>query len=85
MTVDVNSAADMEKLSVIKQAVSITNENRSIKKRVVLRGRKPITKMLVPGNYFTRASLKPVSYDFGGNIVGGLKNATKLDVYIYRR
>ena len=85
MTVDVNSAADMEKLNIIKQAVAITNENRANKKRVVLRGRKPLVKMPVPGGYFHRGSFSPVSYDWAGNIVGGIKNATKLDVYIYRR
>jgi hypothetical protein len=85
MTVDVNSAADMEKLNIIKQAVAITNENRTNKKRVVLRGRKPIKKMPVPGGYFHRGSFNPVSYDWAGNIVGGLKNASMLDVYIYRR
>jgi len=85
MTVDVNSAADMEKLSIIKQAVAITNENRTNKKRVVLRGRKPLVKMPTPSGYFHKGSFNPVSYDWAGNIVGGLKNATKLDVYIYRR
>ena len=85
MTVDVNSAADMEKLNIIKQAVAITNENRTNKKRVVLRGRKPIEKMVVPGGYYHHGSFRPVSYDWAGNIVGGIKNASKIDVYIYRR
>lgn len=85
MTVDVNSAADMEKLNIIKQAVSITNENRTNKKRVVLRGRKPFVKMPVAGSYYRKGSFNPVSYDFGGNIVGGIKNASMIDVYIYRK
>jgi hypothetical protein len=85
MTVDVNSAIDMEQLDIIKKAVAITNKNRTNKKRVVLRGRKPLVKMPTPGGYFHKGSFRPVSYDWAGNIVGGLKNATKLDVYIYRR
>jgi hypothetical protein len=85
MTVDTSSAVDMEKLSIIKKSVSAANKNRLDKKRVVLRGRKPIEKMYVRGGYFYKASLRPVSYDWAGNIVGGIKNATKYDVYIYGR
>lgn len=70
MTVDVNSATDMDQLAIIKKAVSVANQGRANKKRVVLRGRKPISKI-----YY--------SYDRGGNIVGGIANASKLDVYIY--
>ena len=72
MTVDVNSASDMAQLELIKKTVATVNQNRTQKKRVVVRGRKPINKI-----YY--------SYDRGGNIVGGLRNASKLDVYIYDR
>ena len=41
--------------------------------------------MVAKGGYYYPGSVRPVSYDWGGNIVGGIKNATKLDVYIYRR
>ena len=85
MTVDVNSVTDIQQLDIIKKAVAIANQNRTDKKRVVLRGRKPLVKMPTPGGYFYPGSIRPVSYDWAGNIVGGLKNATKLDVYIYRR
>ena len=71
-TLDPLSAEDMFKLKLIKDAVFIANINRLDKKRVVLRGRKPISKI----HY---------SYDRGGNIVGGIKNASKYDVYIYGR
>ena len=72
MTVDVNSASDMAQLELIKKTVATVNQNRTQKKRVVVRGRKPINKI-----YY--------SYDRGGNIVGGIRNASKLDVYIYDR
>jgi len=85
MTVDVNSAVDIQQLDIIKKAVSIANKNRTDKQRVVLRGRKPLVKMVAKGGYYYPGSVRPVSYDWGGNIVGGIKNATKLDVYIYRR
>lgn len=72
MTVDVNSAVDMAQLAIIKKAVAVANQGRSQKKRVVVRGRQPISKI-----YY--------SYDRGGNIVGGIRNASKLDIYIYER
>ncbi len=56
------------------------------KKRVVLRGRKPEVKMEIKRNFWTGETRKgSVSYDWAGNIVGGIKNATKIDVYIYDR
>ena len=91
-TLDVNSASDMADLALIRKTVRISNKiiksrtlmnNVHIQQRVVVRGRKPVIKMKVNGMY-TR-SKGPVSYDQGGNIVGGLANATMLDVYIYDR
>ena len=78
-TLDINSYSDMEKLSVIKATVSAINKNISThnKKRIVIRGRKPFQRKNICGNL--------VSYDYGGNIVGGIANASKLDVYIYDR
>jgi len=84
-TIDPLSVVDMERLQAIRDTVKVTNENRTNKKRVVLRGRKPLVKMPVPGGYYHKGSFLPVSYDWAGNIVGGIKNASKLDVYIYRR
>ena len=71
-TLDVFSATDMDVLAAVKATVKAINTNSKSKKRVVLRGRKPISKI-----YY--------SYDRGGNIVGGISNAAKLDVYIYDR
>ena len=64
---------DEEKLRGIKAAVSVINATSTKKKRVVLRGRKPIWK------------IDNKSYDWGGNIVGGIRNASVVDVYIYDR
>ena len=82
---DVQSAVDMEKLQVIKDTVSALNKSSYVKKRVVLRGRKPIVKMMDKGGYFYKGSKNPVGFDRGGNIVGGIANASMLDVYIYDR
>lgn len=71
-TLDVNSVTDMQTLATIKSTIRAVNAFSQNKKRVVVRGRKPINKI-----YY--------SYDRGGNIVGGLRNASKLDVYIYDR
>lgn len=71
-TLDVNSASDMQTLDTIKATVRAVNAYSKNKKRVVIRGRKPINKI-----YY--------SYDWAGNIVGGIRNASKLDVYIYDR
>lgn len=83
MTVDVNSAVDMAQLATIKKAVTIANQNRSQKKRVVVRGRKPITKQAY--HDFRTNICRVRGYDRGGNIVGGICNASKLDIYIYDR
>ena len=78
-TLHVGSVADMQQLESIKKAVSLTNKFNVLKKRVVVKGRKPIVKRLNnrTGNY--------ISYGFGGNIVGGISNAKVYDVYIYDR
>ena len=65
--------ADMEKLSELRKSVAYSNKTRPSLKRVVARGRKPIEK------------LGSRSFDWGGNIVGGIANAGELDVYIYDR
>jgi len=55
------------------------------KVRLCLRGRKPKTKYNYLGGYLQAKSKGPVSYNPSGNIMGGIKNATVLDAYIYRR
>ena len=84
-TLDVNSCVDMEKLAAIKAAVKTINRDCSVgrKKRVVVRGRKPIEKREVYRRWTN--TFNEVSYDWAGNIVGGIANATKSDVYIYDR
>jgi hypothetical protein len=85
-TLDVNSVSDMENLVMIKKVVKSINYRNPNKKRVVLRGRKPEVKMEIKPNFWTGETCKsPVSYDWAGNIVGGIKNATKIDVYVYDR
>jgi len=55
--------------------------------RLVLRGRRPFKKMVAPKPFwnFLPHSPNPVSYDYFGNIVGGLENASEVDVYVYER
>lgn len=82
-------SGDMEKLQALRESVSLMNNTDAFwgtypdylkrKKRVVVRGRNAIVKMKVPG------SKGPVSYERGGNVVGGIKNAGEVDVYIYDR
>jgi hypothetical protein len=82
-TLDVNSVADMQVLETIRKTISISNNNTQNKKRVVVRGRKPIQKKKVHNHWTGKTGF--YDYDFCGNIVGGIANATKLDVYIYNR
>lgn len=84
-TLDVASVSDMQLLEVIRKTVKVSNDRMPNKKRVVIRGRKPAVKMQAAGGYIHRPSKGLVSYDWAGNIVGGIANATKLDVYIYDR
>jgi len=86
-TADINSAYDMEQIAVLRKAVKIMNKAAKARgetpKRVELRGRKPAKKAEVRNFWTGKTSAR--SYDFGGNIVGGIANATKIDVYIYDR
>ena len=73
---------DMDKLAELRKSVALLNKTDAFgmhrytgtfrKMRVCARGRKPIIK-------------SGSSYDWGGNIVGGLSNAGEYDVYIYER
>lgn len=88
-TFDVNSVSDMQQLADIREMVCNLNRMLKVKTgktfRVVVRGRRPLVKMNVGRTWLRPASTKPLSYDFGGNIVGGIANATRLDAYIYER
>lgn len=81
MTIDPLSAADMEKLQAVKLAIKAVNTYNKNKKRVVLRGRKPITKKIIHNFWTGSAGYR--GYDWAGNVIGGLANASKMDVYIY--
>jgi len=75
MTVDPMSAVDLEKLSIIKQAVSIANQNRDKKKYVKLHARGARVKF---------AKLDGVSkYRYWQTLP--LRHAQRMDVYIYDR
>lgn len=84
-TLDLASVCDMQQLQIIKKTVRLSNARTDQKKRVVIRGRAPLVKMKATGSMFYPASKGEVCYDRAGNIVGGIKNATRIDVYIYDR
>ena len=70
---------DQEKIAGIRAAVKAINNTRKNpwskqpQLRVEVKGRKPMVKE------------NGRSYYWGGNIVGGIKNALEADVYIYNR
>ena len=73
MTIDPNSAVDMEKLDIIKKAVAIANRGRDKKKYVKLHGRGPrvqFAKMDGVSKYRYQQTLP-------------LRHAARMDVYIY--
>lgn len=79
----VNSESDMAELTELRESMTEANKKRDKKMRVVVRGRDPIEKKIV--HHFLSDTKSVVKYDKGGNIVGGLSNATRYDVYIYPR
>ena len=86
-TFQVGNPDDAVELDMVKSMVKWFNQSihTKYKVRLCLRGRKPKTKMLYPGGYYQQKSKGPVSYNPSGNIMGGIKNATVLDAYIYKR
>ncbi len=80
-----------EDLKQIKERVKKMNADEKefgsdLRYRVVLRGRRPFKKMIMNHpHYEWMNSPNPVSYDYFGNIVGGLENASEVDVYVYTR
>ena len=87
----VSCAADMLQIEEIRSFVKMMNKQLKLAKavdrrgnplcyRVSLKGREAIQKEINPrtGN--------PISYNtWNGDVVGGLKNAGRIDVYIHRR
>ena len=74
----------------LKQARdSMRKTNKSLRKigktpmRIRLALRDPIRKEAVTNRWTHEKGVR--GYDFGGNVVGGIKNARKADVYIYER
>ena len=51
--------------------------------RVCVRGREPFEKGSCSHWLFGKADNR--SYDWAGNCIGGIANASRLDVYLYRR
>lgn len=82
-TLNVASAADMQLLEAFRKSVAESNKTSELQKRVCARGRKPVTKEIIACRWTGKESL--LAYNYHGNIVGGLKNATVLDVYVYGR
>ena len=81
-TLDPMSANDMQTLEMLRKTVRMMNELHSDTKRVVVRGRKPFKKKEVYNVYQERT--RTLSYDYSGNVVGGLANASRYDVYVYK-
>ena len=81
MSFDPDNENDLALVEKLRKIVKLSNKISFVQKRVVLRGRKAIQKesRYLWGQWSTR------SYDWSGNIVGGLKNAQRIDVYIYDR
>ena len=87
----VNCASDMMQIEEIRalvrglnkslaEAGAIDQHGTPLRYRVCLKGREAIQKAFNPrtGN--------PISYDtWNGDVIGGLSNAARLDVYIQRR
>lgn len=83
VTLEVNNTADMELLQYIRNTISEQNTRTNEKRRVVIRGRKPIAKQEIRNFWTGQRSIR--GYDWAGNVVGGIKNATVYDVYVYNR
>ena len=87
-TFSTQNAEDMIQVDRLKDLVKAMNEynktiNSTKRVRLCLRGRKPFVKEVVRNPWFGQLRLR--SYDWGGNIVGGIKNAQFVDAYIYDR
>jgi hypothetical protein len=87
-TLSAYSQTDVEILANIRQTVKAMNkvlsyEKNAKKYRVCVKGRKPFEKKEVYNMWTGKRSVR--GYGQGGNIVGGISNAQKYDVYIYER
>lgn len=73
-TYNTQDPIDMLMFEHLKKNVSLLNKTDAFnnKKRIRAALRKPLVK-------------NGLSYDWGGNLIGGIKNAGEIDVYIYDR
>ena len=85
-----SSVADMESIQEVRSIVKTMNKylrdsnavdrrGKKLQYRVSLKGRDPIMK---PINQRTG---KPKGYNWSGDIVGGMANAGRIDIYIHQR
>ena len=81
---DYSEVASFPCLIALKESIKGQLSPHGYKQRVEIRGRRPKVKMHVSHCLYGKSSTK-VSYGYGGNIIGGLKNATEFDVYVYER
>jgi|SaaInl5LU_22_DNA_1037371.scaffolds.fasta_scaffold02332_11 hypothetical protein len=85
-TIDFSNQSDLDMLAKLKDFVyNQVNQYCERKLRIVVRGRQPKVKMVAPQGYCVPGSVGPVKYNYHGNIVGGIQNATQADIYIYKR
>lgn len=75
------SSEDQRHLETIRRTVSISNKGKTQKQRVVVRGRRPYRKEAIYNSVTRTWSVS--GYDYSGNVIGGLENASEFDVYIY--
>jgi hypothetical protein len=80
----------METLKAIRQAVKTMNKIRgnANRRRVTIKGREPIEKQYI--NILSRGASGQLNchrvlrgYHWSGDIVGGIANAKRIDVYIH--
>ena len=94
-SLDPLSCVDMEILQAIRKSISVSNKNAPrvytkygssyvAKRRVTVKGRKPIEKKLVNINHYWKEPVYRLrAHTPFGDIVGGIANASEYDVYIH--
>lgn len=85
---DPQSVNDMQMLAEARKLVSGMNrllkaDGHQQQYRLVIRGRKPVQKSIITHQRAGITSTR--GYDWAGNIIGGLANASKYDAYVYQR
>lgn len=85
-----DSVADMQELQEVRNIVKVMNRHlrdsnavdrrgRKLQYRVSTKGRDPINK------FINQRTGKEYGYNWAGDIVGGMENAGRIDVYIHQR